>query len=89
MKVIKINALWCPACLIMNNIFDKQKDAYQLEITTLDYDFDSEAVKEYNPGKILPVIIFLNDMDQEIKRIIGEKKEKEIITILEELKGSR
>ncbi|NLA33374.1 MAG: hypothetical protein GX861_00680 [Tenericutes bacterium] len=85
MKVIKINSLWCPACLIMNNLLDKVKDKYALDIIDYDYDEDHEKIKIYNIGKILPVIIFLDNNNKEIKRIIGELKIKELTKILDNL----
>ena len=37
---------------------------------------DSEEVVKYNPGKILPVVIFMDKNNNEIDRIIGETKEE-------------
>ena len=72
MKIIKISAMWCPACLIMNKIWKKIKEEYpDIEIVNLDYDIDSLEVEKYEPGKILPVIIFI-DKDKEVNRLIGE-----------------
>lgn len=79
MKIVKISSLGCPSCIIMNNILNKVKDEYDLTITELDYDFDD--VIKYNPGKILPVLIFYKD-DIEIKRLCGEHKKEEILEIL-------
>ena len=45
MKIIKIGALWCPACLITNKALDKIIDENDnIELINLDYDFDEEEV---------------------------------------------
>ena len=77
MKIIKIGAMWCPACLITNNHLEKIKENYDIEIESLDYDFDEEAVEKYNVGETLPVLIFVKN-NTEIDRLIGEKDYKEI-----------
>lgn len=77
MKIIKIGAMWCPACLITNKHLDKIKEEYNIEIDSLDYDFDEEEVSKYNVGETLPVLIFI-DNDKEIDRLIGEKNYNEI-----------
>ena len=77
LKIIKVGALWCPACLITNNALDKIKKNYDIEIENLDYDFDEEEVKKYNVGETLPELIFIKD-NKEIDRFIGEKNYKEI-----------
>ena len=82
MKIVKIGALWCPACLITNNALDKIKKEYDIEIENYDYDFDEEEVKKYNVGKTLPELIFFKD-GEEINRLIGEKNYKEIKEELE------
>lgn len=79
MKIIKIGALWCPACIITNNSLNKLKEKYNLDIEELDYDFDD--IEEYNVGDILPVLVFKKD-DKEIDRLIGEKKESEIEEVI-------
>lgn len=75
MKIIKIGAIWCPGCLVMKKVWKNILADYQdLDITELDYDMDSEEVSKYNPGKVLPVVIFL-DEDRELERLIGEQSE--------------
>lgn len=75
MKIIKIGAIWCPGCLVMKKVWKNILADYQdLDITELDYDMDSEEVSKYNPGKVLPVVIFL-DKDNELERLIGEQSE--------------
>ena len=84
MKIIKINAMWCPGCLISKSIWnDIEQEFPNHEYVNLDYDLDEELVEKYNVGEILPVVI-IEDEDKEIKRIIGEKTKKEI---LERLSG--
>lgn len=78
MKIIKIGALWCPACLIMHKIWPLLENEFpDIEITSLDLDMDSDEVEKYDVGKTLPVLI-LTENDKEIDRIIGEKKFEEI-----------
>ena len=72
MKIIKISALWCPGCLVMNGVCKRICDENGYELLELDYDFDEEIVKKYNVGNILPVLIFEKN-NNEILRIIGEK----------------
>ncbi len=89
MKIIKVGAMWCPACIITNKFWKDIKNYYSnIEFTDLDLDMDEEEVKKLNIGKILPEIIFFDDNNNEIKRIIGEKKrieiEKEIGDLLNE-----
>lgn len=79
MRIIKISAIWCPACIITNNALNKLKDNYSFELEELDYDFDD--IESYNVGDILPVLIFVKD-DKEIDRLVGEKNYKEIEEVL-------
>ncbi len=79
-KIIKINSLGCPSCIIMNSVFNKLKQEYDFECEELDFDFDE--IEEYNVGKILPVFIFIKD-DKEINRLCGEHKIEELINIIE------
>ena len=84
MKIIKINAVWCPACLVVNNVWNKILIDYpDLDITTLDYDIDEDEVKKYNVGDVLPVMIFIQD-GVEVKRLVGEKKYEEIKGVIDE-----
>jgi len=79
-KIVKINSLGCPSCIIMNNVFNKLKKDYSFEVVELDYDFDD--IEMYNVGKILPVFIFYKN-EVEINRLCGEHKIEEFIDILE------
>ena len=79
MKIIKINAMWCPGCLISKSIWNEIEKSYpDHEYISLDYDLDEETVEKYNVGDILPVVI-IEQNGKEIKRIIGEKNKEEIL----------
>ncbi len=78
MKLIKISAIWCPSCLIMEKVWKNlEEELPEIEFISYDYDLDDEA-DNYNPGDILPVII-LEKNNQELTRFIGEKTKEEII----------
>ena len=79
MKIIKISAIWCPACIITNNAFNKLKNEYSFELEELDYDMDD--IEEYNVGDVLPVLIFMKD-NKDVDRLIGEKNYKEIEEVI-------
>lgn len=84
MRVVKIGAIWCSACLVMNKTLKNVLPKYNLEVEELDYDMDSEEVLKYNPNEILPVVIFFNG-SQEVHRVCGELSEKELINIIDSL----
>ena len=73
MKIVKINSIACPSCIIMNNLFNKLKDKYNFNYEEIDYDFDDF---DYEVGKTLPVFIFLDDEGRELSRLVGEVKEE-------------
>ena len=85
MKIIKIGALWCPACLITNKSLKKITEEYDnIEVISYDYDLDEDIVKKYNVGEVLPVLIFETE-EKELGRLIGEKSYKEIKVKLDEV----
>lgn len=84
MKVVKISAIWCGACLIMNKVFEEMKKKYPFEFVELDYDFDEEEVKKYSCGDILPVFIFYQD-NLELFRLTGEFSFQEVEKKLKEV----
>lgn len=85
MRIIKIGALWCSACLVTNNALDKYiKENENVILETLDYDFDEEEVKKYEPGEVLPVLIFEKD-GKEVLRLKGEKTYEDIIKAVGDL----
>ncbi len=85
MKILKFNAVWCPGCLVQRPIWDEVlKEITTLDITEYDYDLDEEEVIKYNVGDKLPVVIMLDENNNEIKRLTGEKRKEEILSFLKE-----
>lgn len=84
MKIIKISAIWCSACLIMNKIYKELEKEQNLEIISYDIDMDEEEVEKYNVGEKLPEVIFLEG-NKEIGRMIGEHSKEEIEKYIKEL----
>lgn len=86
MKIVKISAIWCSGCLIMNKIWKKLKENYSFEAIELDFDMDEEEVSKYNPGEILPLFIFFSG-DKELFRVTGELTYDEMVSKIEEAEG--
>ena len=76
MRIIKIGALWCPGCLVMKKVWNKITNDYpNLDIVNLDYDMNSNEVQKYEAGKVLPIVIFVDEDNHELERLIGEQSE--------------
>lgn len=86
MKAVKISAIWCGGCLVMNKVWKKLKDNFDFEFIELDYDMDEDEVKKYNPGEILPVFIFYNG-ENELFRVTGELSYDEMVEKIKEVGG--
>lgn len=71
MRLIKIGAIWCSGCLIMNNVISKTLKNYKIDYQEYDLDMDEEESKSYHPGDVLPVFIVM-DQDKEVERFSGE-----------------
>jgi len=72
MNIVFIGASWCSSCLVMRSRLEKVlKETKDIVVTEMDIDCDTEKIKAYNPGKILPVMVFVIDAVEK-KRIIGE-----------------
>ena len=82
MKMIKIGAMWCPACIIMNKFWNKVKEEFKnIEFIDYDLDMDEEEIESYQVGNVLPVIIAINN-GIEKSRLIGERKEEEVLEFI-------
>lgn len=85
MKIVKIGAMWCPSCILINKYWNTiKKEFSNIEFVDLDLDFDEEESLLYNPGEKLPVFIFF-DNNNEIKRVVGEKKKEEMVELIRDV----
>ena len=83
MKIIKISSAWCPSCIIVDNILEE----LDVTIEPLDAFQDIEKIKEYNPGNIMPILIFVDKNNQELERLIGEQKKENIVNLITKYKN--
>ena len=85
MKIVKIGAMWCPACIITNKFWnDVKKEFSEIVFNELDIDMDEEESSKYENLDILPVIIFEKN-NKEVSRIIGEHSKEEICNRIKEV----
>ena len=84
MKLIKIGAIWCSGCLVMNKFWNKLIKEYNFSYETYDIDMDEDEVEKYNVGEKLPVFIVMEN-DKEIKRFIGEYSYSDMVNNLREV----
>lgn len=85
MKLLKFSAVWCPGCLVMKKIWKEViEENPNITIEEYDYDMDEDEVIKYNVGEKLPVVIMVDDMENEIKRLTGEKTKEEITCFIKE-----
>ncbi|MDD6402591.1 MAG: thioredoxin family protein [Mollicutes bacterium] len=84
MKLIKIGAIWCSGCLVMNKVWNKLIKEYNFSYETYDIDMDEDEVEKYNVGEKLPVFIVMEN-DKEIKRFIGEYSYSDMVNNLREV----
>lgn len=86
MKILKFNAIWCSGCLVMKKTMKEIEELYpNMQIESYDYDIDTDMVEKWNIGDIIPVLVFVDENDNEISRLIGEKTKKEIIKEIERI----
>lgn len=84
MKIVKIGSTWCPACIIMKPIWEKIEKNINLNSTYYDYDIYEDMLKEkYHIGDKLPIVIFLDDKENELERMVGEIKEEALLKAIE------
>ncbi len=76
MKIIKIGAIWCSACLIVNSRFLELKGTHP-DIEFLEYDVDFDDITKYNVKTNIPVII-AEVNGEEIGRLMGEVSKDQI-----------
>jgi len=89
MKVIKIGAVWCSGCLVMQPRWQEvEKENPWLDTKCLDYDEDEEQVKKYEiKDNRLPVFIFLDKKGEEFLRLNGEISKDKLVDLVNKYKN--
>lgn len=83
MKIIKIGSTWCSGCIIMRPIWEEIEKEKSLIQEYYDYDIYEDMLKEkYHIGDKLPIVIFLDDNDNELERIIGETSKEKLVNLI-------
>lgn len=83
MKIVRVEADWCPECVIfMKPIWDEiQKEFQDIEMQIFNYDKDAEINSKFNIVKV-PTFIFFDNSNNEILRKNGILKKEEIVSII-------
>ena len=69
----------------MKPIWEKIEKEIKLNTEYYDFDIYEDELKEkYHIGDKLPIIIFLDDNNNELTRIIGETKKEDILKKIKE-----
>lgn len=84
MKIVKIGAIWCSGCLVMNKVWNQLKEHYDFDAIELDYDMDEDEVNDYHPGDVLPLFIVYSNQE-EVLRFAGEVKYEEMVQRIQEV----
>ncbi len=83
MKIIKIGSSWCSGCIVMRPIWEEIEKEIKLDTKYYDFDIYEDMLKEkYHIGDKLPIIIFQDENENELERIIGEIKKDELLSII-------
>ena len=84
MKVVKVGAVWCSACLVMKPRWQEvERENPWLKTKYLDFDEDKKKIKKYGLSKDrLPTFIFLDKKGKELERIRGEISRKKIVELI-------
>ena len=68
MEIVKIGAMWCSGCLIMNKVFKEVTSERKINLKSLDIDMDEEEAKAHKPK-----VVFVDD-ENKISRITNYEK---------------
>lgn len=77
-KILKFGAAWCGPCRFVDAELDK---ITEVPIEKIDVDEDPETADKYDIANV-PVVIFLNEDGEEVKRHVGLITKDAIMTIV-------
>lgn len=82
MKIEKYGASWCGPCKLLDKTLEQLPK--EIEIVKFDVDENEELFVEKNI-KSVPVLIFYNDKNEEIKRTVGSMSLNNIMEIIKSI----
>jgi thioredoxin 1 len=86
MKIIKFSAEWCGPCKVLAPVFHNVSELEEFkDITFEEVDVDDEEKADLiSEMKIrnVPTIIFLNEYNEPIKRIVGSTTEQNLVQLI-------
>lgn len=79
MKLIKVSAEGCMACILMEERMREVRPELieNLDVISYDYDMDETEVEPLDVGTTFPVLILESD-GIEVGRLVGEKSDHEL-----------
>lgn len=77
-KILKFGAAWCGPCRFVDAELDR---ITEVPIEKIDVDEDPETADKYDIANV-PVVIFLNEDGEEVKRHVGLITKDAIMTII-------
>ena len=84
MKLLKIGAVWCKECTVMEPMWAEiEKEIPELKAEYYEADEHLDLQKKYDVKEI-PTFIFLDKDDQEILRLEGLQNKEELVKIVRE-----
>ena len=76
MKLIEITSMGCMSCIVMSDRIEGFAKKHQLDLEVINSDL--EETSHYGEVDVYPIIILLNQEQEEIKRIEGEFSLKDL-----------
>lgn len=84
MKLLKIGAVWCKECLVMNPMWDEiEKEIPELKSEYFESDENPDLLDKYQVKEI-PTFIFLDKDEKEILHLEGLQNKEELVKIVKE-----
>lgn len=80
MKVYKCSASWCNPCKMLA----KTMESVDIPYTNIDVDEDEDFVTKYNIRNV-PVLLFVDEEGNELKRLVGAVSKDIILNTYKEL----
>lgn len=81
MKILKFEASWCNPCKALDTVLESIQDRLTLEKYDVDDPVNSALVSKYGI-KMVPVMVFVDNTNTEVTRLVGLKTKAQILATL-------